>query len=209
MCYISCVGDKCYDYDDELEYYNKALNDFKRLVFDKNNNIVTLINKDNYRNNITLLVSDINIIISRNNNWIDGNDMLRDYKLSIHKAKNRIIIKNFYFFYLLYIRMSRKTLNFDDKKIRKSDFYKNKNISRIDDIYVTKILVSKKELYDNKNSLKYFIGYNHDNNVMRPLCIWLLQMTGYARKFDKNETISFRVNDKQLLKNYNKIWKKK
>ena len=28
-------------------------------------------------------------------------------------------------------------------------------------------------------------------------------MTGYARKFDDNTTMSFRVNDKQLLKNYN------
>ena len=31
-------------------------------------------------------------------------------------------------------------------------------------------------------------------------------MTGYNRKFDKNATMSFRVNDKQLLNNYNKIW---
>ena len=33
-------------------------------------------------------------------------------------------------------------------------------------------------------------------------------MTGYARKCNENTTISFRVNDKQLLKNYNKIWGK-
>ena len=33
-------------------------------------------------------------------------------------------------------------------------------------------------------------------------------MTGYVRKFDENATMSFRVNHKQLLKNYNKIWKK-
>ena len=33
-------------------------------------------------------------------------------------------------------------------------------------------------------------------------------MTGYARKFNENSTMSFRVNNKQLLKNYNKIWKK-
>ena len=33
-------------------------------------------------------------------------------------------------------------------------------------------------------------------------------MTGYARKFDENTTLSFRVNNnnKKLLKNYNKIW---
>ena len=33
-------------------------------------------------------------------------------------------------------------------------------------------------------------------------------MTGYATKFDENATMSFGVNDKQLSKNYNKIWEK-
>ena len=31
-------------------------------------------------------------------------------------------------------------------------------------------------------------------------------MTGYARKLNENATMSFRVNNKQLLKDYNKIW---
>ena len=33
-------------------------------------------------------------------------------------------------------------------------------------------------------------------------------MTGYPRKFDEKETMSFKVKNKQLLKNYNKIWLK-
>ena len=33
-------------------------------------------------------------------------------------------------------------------------------------------------------------------------------MTGYVKKFNENSTMSFRVKDKQLLKNYNKIWEK-
>ena len=33
-------------------------------------------------------------------------------------------------------------------------------------------------------------------------------MIGYARKFDENTTMSFRAHNKQLLKNYNKIWEK-
>ena len=33
-------------------------------------------------------------------------------------------------------------------------------------------------------------------------------MTGYVRKFNENSTMSFRVKDKQFLKNYNKIWGK-
>ena len=32
-------------------------------------------------------------------------------------------------------------------------------------------------------------------------------MTGYARKFDENATLSFIVKDKKLLKSYTKIWK--
>ena len=100
-----------------------------------------------------------------------------------------------------------KNINFDDIKILESDFYKNKKINRIDDIDVNKILVSKKEPYGTKNSLKYFIGYN-DNDVIRPLCIILPKMTGYARKLNVNATMSFRVNNKQLLKDYNKIWEK-
>ena len=35
--------------------------------------------------------------------------------------------------------MSGKNINFDDKKIKKSDFYKNKKINSIDDIDVNKI----------------------------------------------------------------------
>ena len=33
-------------------------------------------------------------------------------------------------------------------------------------------------------------------------------MTGYAKNFNENVTISFRFNKKQLLKNYNTIWEK-
>ena len=40
--------------------------------------------------------------------------------------------------------MSVKNINFEGKKIKKSDFYKNKKITKIDDIDVNKILVSKK-----------------------------------------------------------------
>ena len=33
-------------------------------------------------------------------------------------------------------------------------------------------------------------------------------MIGYAPKINENATMSFRANNKQFLKNYNKIWKK-
>ena len=103
--------------------------------------------------------------------------------------------------------MSGKNINFDDKKIKRSSFYKNKKINNIEDIDVNNILVSKKEPYRTKNSHKYFIGYNdNDNDNIRPLWISLPQMTGYARKFNENATMSFIVKDKKLLKKYSKIW---
>ena len=93
------------------------------------------------------------------------------------------------------------------KKIQKGELYKNKKVTSIDDVDFNKILVSKKKLSGTRNSLKYFIGYN-DNDVIRPLCLRLPQMTGYAKKFNENATVSFTVNSKQILKNYNKIWEK-
>ena len=117
----------------------------------------------------------------------------------------QIIIKNFQFFSLQYIRMSGKNINFNDKKIQKSTFYKNKRIYSTDDINVNNMFVSKKEPYNNKSSFKYFIGYN-DNDVIRPLCIMLPQMTGCVRKFDENASMSFIVKDKQFPKKYAKIW---
>ena len=103
--------------------------------------------------------------------------------------------------------MSGKSINFNDKKIEKGDFYKNKKIFDIDDIDVNKILVSKKEPYGTKKTLKYFLGYN-DNDVIRPLCLRLSQMTGYTRKFKENKAMSLRVKDEQLLKIIIKYGKK-
>ena len=103
--------------------------------------------------------------------------------------------------------MSGKSINFDDKKINKSNFYKNKKLFSLNDIDINKILVSKKESYGTKNSLKDFIEYK-DGDVIRPLCIILPQMIGYVKHFDCNKTMSFKVSDNELLKKYNKIWER-
>ena len=51
---------------------------------------------------------------------------------------------NYYNFLPSSIRMSGKNIIFDDKKINKSNFYKNKKLFNIHDIKADKILVSKK-----------------------------------------------------------------
>ena len=52
--------------------------------------------------------------------------------------------------------MNKNNINFNDRKTKKTEFYKNKKIFNIDDIDVNKILVSKKEQYGKYNSSKYF-----------------------------------------------------
>ena len=42
--------------------------------------------------------------------------------------------------------MSGKSINFEDKKINKSNFYKNKKICNMHDLDVNKILASKKRI---------------------------------------------------------------
>ena len=118
----------------------------------------------------------------------------------------KIVIKKILLFFTKY-KNEWKERKFRKQKKIKSNFCKNKKVAKIDDIDVNKILVSKKEPYCTKNSFKYFIGYN-DNDVIRPLCIKLPQMTGYVRKFEGNTTMSFKIGDKQLLKKYNQIWKR-
>ena len=46
--------------------------------------------------------------------------------------------------------MNGKNVNFGDKKILKSDFYKNKKVTNMNDIDSHKILVSKEEPYGKK-----------------------------------------------------------
>ena len=52
--------------------------------------------------------------------------------------------------------MGEETINFEDKKINKKDFYNNKKQFNIEDIDINKILVSRPETYEN-NMRKYWV----------------------------------------------------
>ena len=51
--------------------------------------------------------------------------------------------KKLLFFFTQY-KMGGKEINFEDKKINKKEFYRNKKLFKIEDIHINKILVSKK-----------------------------------------------------------------
>ena len=53
--------------------------------------------------------------------------------------------------------MSGKSINFEDKKINKSNLYKNKILFNIEDIDIRKTLVSKKEPYGKKVHLNILL----------------------------------------------------
>ena len=103
--------------------------------------------------------------------------------------------------------MRGKNIIFNDKIINKINFYKNQKLFNIDVTDIDIILVSKREPHGKKSSFKYFIGHS-DNDNIRPLCIKLPQMIGYAKYFDDNKAMLFKVTDKKLLKKYTKIRRK-
>ena len=96
--------------------------------------------------------------------------------------------------------MSGLSIIFDDKKIKKNIFYRSRKQLNLNDIDVNRIVISKEVVYATKNSLKYFIGYFYEDDVIRPLLLKLPQMIGYLNKFDDSMTMSFRVDDSKLFK---------
>ena len=98
-----------------------------------------------------------------------------------------------------------KSINFNNEKINKKTFYNNKKQFNIQQIDTNKVLISKPEPYGKKNTIKYIIGYN--DNVIKPLRILLPKIIGYIKYFDDDKkTMSFLVDDAELLIKYTEIW---
>ena len=103
--------------------------------------------------------------------------------------------------------MSEKTLKSDNIKVNKNEFQKSKQPIHLDLISVDQIVVSDKFKH-NDDDFKYFIGYK-EGEIVKPLCIILLQMSGYIKYFENGgKSMSFMVKDDNVLDKYNKIWDK-
>ena len=104
--------------------------------------------------------------------------------------------------------MSEQTLKFDENVVNKKDFDVFKQVIALNLVDSSKILVSDKFKlsYDH---CKYFIGYLHDDDVIKPLCIVLAQMSGYIEYFDNcRKNMSFLIEDESVYLKYPKIWNK-
>ena len=62
---------------------------------------------------------------------------------------------------------------FDNKKNEKNIFYRSKKSFNLSDIDVNRIVISKEVVYGTKNSIKYFIGYFDEDDVIIPLLLKL------------------------------------
>ena len=61
----------------------------------------------------------------------------------------------------------------------------------------------------NNNTYKYFIGYSHDDGVIKPLCVILPQMSGYIKYFQNGEkNMSFKIENEDMDLKYYEIWNK-
>ena len=90
----------------------------------------------------------------------------------------------------------------------KKDFHASKQAIFLNLVNTNKILTSDKFKHIDDDST-YFIGYLHDDDVIRPLCIVLPQMSGYIKYFDNGgKNMSFKIEDESVYLKYTEIWNK-
>ena len=105
------------------------------------------------------------------------------------------------------IKMSEKTLKFDNVKVNKKEFHKSKQPLNLGLVNVYQIVISEKFKH-NDDGFKYLIGYKEDD-ITKPLCIILPQMNECIKYFENGGKImSFVIKDDDMLDKYNEIWNK-
>ena len=101
--------------------------------------------------------------------------------------------------------MREKTLKFDNIVVNKKEFHKSKQPINLDLVNVDQIVTSDKFKHSD-DGFKYFTDYKEDD-IVKPLCIILLQMSGYIKYFENGgKNMSFVIKD--VLDKYNEVWNK-
>ena len=100
--------------------------------------------------------------------------------------------------------MTEKTLKFDNIRVNKKEFHKSKQPINLDLVNIHQIVVSDKFKHSD-DGFKYFIAYK-EGEIVKPLCIILLQMSGYIKYFENSgKNMSFLIKDDDVLEKLNKI----
>ena len=97
---------------------------------------------------------------------------------------------------------------FNDVEVNNKDFHDAKKAIPLNLVDVNNIVISNR-VKNNNDTSKYFIGYLHDIDVNKPLCIILPQMSGYIKYFKTGrKNMSFKIKDEDVYMKYNEIWNK-
>ena len=83
------------------------------------------------------------------------------------------------FCFFFNIKMSEKTLKFNNIRLNKKEVHKSKEPIHLLSVKVDQIVVSDKFKHNNEG-FKYFIGYL-ESEIVKPLCIISPQMSGYIK----------------------------
>ena len=98
------------------------------------------------------------------------------------------------------MKMSGKTLKFNNIRLKKKEFHKSKKPVDLLSVNIDQIVVSNKFKNNNKG-FKHFSGYEK-GEIVKPLCIILPQMSGYIKYFENGgKNMSFMIKD-------DKVWDK-
>ena len=109
--------------------------------------------------------------------------------------------------FLLSIKLSEKTLKFDNIRVNKRELHKSKQPINLDLVNVDQIVISDKFKHSD-DGFKYFIGYK-EGEIVKPLCIILPQMSGYIKYFENGgKNMSHIIKDNSVLDKYSKVWYK-
>ena len=102
-------------------------------------------------------------------------------------------------FILASIRMSGKTLKFNNIILNMKKFHKSYHPIDLSSVSVDQIVISDKFRHSDEG-FKYFIGYKKIE-IVKPLCIILPQMNRYIKYFENgSKNMSFLIKDDEVQK---------
>ena len=102
------------------------------------------------------------------------------------------------------IKISGKTLKFNNIRVNKKQFHKSKQAIDLDSVIVDQIVASDK--FKHNEGHKHFNGYQ-EGEIFKPLCIILPQMNGYIKYFENGgKNMSFSIKNDEVGEKYEEIW---
>ena len=109
--------------------------------------------------------------------------------------------------FLLSIRMSEKTLQFDNIRLNKKESHKSKQPINLNLVKIDQITIYEKYKHSD-DGFKCFIGYK-EYGIVKTLCIILPQLIGYRKYLENGDkNMPFMIKNDDVLNKYNEIWKK-